>query len=387
MSVPTDIRHAFRLLARSPLFTVTSVLSVAIGIAAATVIFGVADALLLRASPGIRDASRVVDIARTTNGRGFGTMSYPAFQHLREQTQSLEGMAATTLSPVPMSMRASGEAAAVRRASACTARTVSANFFDVLGVRPAMGRFFRGDEDHVADARPVAVLSHRFWRDRFRSDAGVLDRTISLNGVAFTVIGVAEAGFENTTFVGTDLWIPMMMAAAVRAPAEPAAELFGNPRSTWHMAIGRLKPGVTVEAAQAELNTLFDAFKTSVGAGRSGGARHSRRPQRTRAAARAAAVQRVRGSAVRADRGPAGDCVQQRGGHAAGAIGGASPRNGDAPGDRREPRAPDRSDADRNARVVRRGRSRGNSDRAVADRRVAGPSCRRCRCRSRSICR
>ena len=92
----------------------------------------------------------------------------------------------------------------------------------------------------------------------------MLDRTVSLNGVAFTVIGVAEPGFENTTFVGTDLWIPMMMAAAVRAPAEPAAELFGNPRNTWHMAIGRLKPGVTVEAAQAELNARFDAFKATV---------------------------------------------------------------------------------------------------------------------------
>ncbi len=274
----TDIRYALRLLARSPLFTATSVLSVAIGIAAATVIVELADALLWRASPGIRDASRVVDIARTTNGRGFGTMSYPAFRYLREQTQSLEAMAATTLSPVPMSLRDAGVAAADGRAAAVDGdgdgdgmtsqrvygRTVSANFFDVLRVRPAMGRFFRGDEDEVADARPVAVLSHRFWRDRFRSDAGVLDRAISLNGVAFTVIGVAEAGFENTTFVGTDLWIPMMMAAAVRAPAEPAAELFANPRSTWHMAIGRLKPGVTVEAAQAELNARFDAFKATV---------------------------------------------------------------------------------------------------------------------------
>lgn len=258
----TDLRHAFRLLGRSPLFTATSVLSVAIGIAAATVIVELADALLWRASPGIRDASRVVDIARTTNGRGFGTMSYPAFRYLREQTQSLEGMAATTLSPVPMSLRAERESDG-GSSQRVYGRTVSANFFDVLGVRPAVGRFFRGDEDEVADARPVVVLSHRFWRDRFRSDAGALDRTIALNGVAFTVIGVAEPGFENTTFVGTDLWIPMMMAAAVRAPAEPAAELFGNPRSTWHMAIGRLKPGVTVESAQAELNARFDAFKAS----------------------------------------------------------------------------------------------------------------------------
>jgi putative ABC transport system permease protein len=263
-SVASDVRYALRLLGRSPLFTTTSILSVAIGIAAATVIFGLADALLWRASPGIRDASRIVDIARTTNGRGFGTMSYPAFRHLREQTQSLEGMAATTLSPVPMSMRDVASNPSSESSERVYGRTVSANFFDVLRVRPALGRFFRGDEEDVADARPVVVLSHRFWRDRFRSDASVLDRTVSLNGVAFTVIGVAESGFENTTFVGSDLWIPMTMAAAVRAPAEPAAELFGDPRSTWHMAIGRLNPGVTVEAAQAELNTRFEAFKATV---------------------------------------------------------------------------------------------------------------------------
>ena len=274
LSMLTDIRYAFRLLARSALFTTTSVLSVAIGIAAATVIFGLADALLFSASPGIRDASRVVDIARTTNGRGFGTMSYPAFTHLRERTQSLEAMAATTLSPIALSMRDGAAASVVPAFDGASSesapservygRTVSANFFDVLRVRPALGRFFRGDEDVVADPRPVVVLSHRFWRDRFRSDTSVIDRTVSLNGVTFTVIGVAEDGFENTTFIGTDLWIPIVMAAAVRAPAEPAAELFGNPRSTWHMAIGRLKPGVTVDAARAELNTLFDAFKSSV---------------------------------------------------------------------------------------------------------------------------
>ncbi len=198
-------------------------------------IFGLADALLFRASPGIRDASRVVDIARTTNGRGFGTMSYPAFRHLREQTQSLEAMAATTLSPVPMSMRESRDRRRVERARV-RPHGVGELLRRAAGCGPRSGRFFRGDEDDVADARPVVVLSHRFWRDRFRSDAGVLDRTVSLNGVAFTVIGVAEAGFENTTFVGTDLWIPMTMAAAVRAPGRTggrAASAIRARRGTW----------------------------------------------------------------------------------------------------------------------------------------------------------
>lgn len=252
-SILTDLRYALRLLARSPLFTVTSILSLAIGIAAATVIFGLADALIFQASPGVRDAARVVDIARTTNGSGYGTMSYPAFRHLRDHTQTLESMAATTLDPVPLSMSDG------RTSERVYGRTVSGTFFDVLGVQAALGRFFRADEDEIPDARPVVVLSHRFWQDRFGSDPGVLDRLIRLNNMAFTVIGVAEAGFENTTFVGTDLWVPMAMAGT--AQGERTAELLGNPRSTWHMAIGRLKRGVTREAAQAELNTLLDAFK------------------------------------------------------------------------------------------------------------------------------
>lgn len=249
----SDARYALRLLARSPLFTVTAIVSLAIGIAATTVIFGLADTLAFQASPGVRDSARVVDIARTTNAAGFGTMSYPTFRHLRDHTQTLESMAATTLAPVPLSMSDGTISGRVY------GRTVSAAFFDVLGVQPALGRFFRADEDEIPDARPVVVLSHRFWEARFRFDPGVLNRAIRLNNVVFTVIGVAEAGFENTTFVGTDLWVPMAMAGT--AQGERTADLLGNPRSTWHMAIGRLERGVTREAAQAELNTLLDAFK------------------------------------------------------------------------------------------------------------------------------
>jgi predicted permease len=253
-----DVRYALRLLVRSPLFAVTAIASLAIGLAATTVVFGLADALLITASPGVRDGARIVDIARTTNGGGFGTLSYPAFQHLRAHTRTLEAIAATTLAPSPL--RLSDGAASER----VYVRTVSGNFFAVLGVRPALGRFFGVAEDEIPDARPVIVLSHRYWRERFRADPRVIDRPLQLNDTTFTVIGVAEAGFENTTFVGTDLWMPMAMAGAVQA--RPTAELLGDPRATWHMAIGRLRPGVTVSTAQAELNTLFDAFRVDTAA-------------------------------------------------------------------------------------------------------------------------
>jgi len=192
----SDVRYAVRLLGRSPIFTVTSILSLAIGLAAATSIFGLADALILRASPGVR-AERLVDIARTSDGSSFDTMSYPMFRHLRDHTQSVEVMSATTLAPEPMSL---SDGTASERVFA---RTVSSAFFDVLGVRPALGRFFRADEDAVPEAVPVVVLTHRFWQTRFDEDPGVLDRPLRLNGTDFSVIGVAEAGFDDVLIVGT----------------------------------------------------------------------------------------------------------------------------------------------------------------------------------------
>ena len=251
--MPADARYALRVLARSPLFTLTSVLSLAVGIGAAATIFELSDALLLQPSPGVRDAGRVVEIERTTNGSGYGPMSYPVFQYLREHTETLESMAAMTREPSPLSMSdgATGERV--------FGGMVSANFFDLLGVRPALGRFFRADEDAISDARPVAVLSHRFWRERFEADPRVLDRPIRLNGTVFGVIGVAEAGFEGTTFFGTDLWVPTAMAGTVRGV--PGADLLGDASATWHRAAGRLRPGVTRASAQAELNTLLEGLK------------------------------------------------------------------------------------------------------------------------------
>ena len=173
-------------------------------------------------------------------------------------------MAATTLAPVPMSLRDGDGAAACggrRRASSerVYGRTVSANFFDVLGVRPALGRFFRGDEDEVADARPVIVLSHRFWRERFRSDpACSIARSAERHRVHRD--RRRRSGFENTTFVGTDLWMPMAMARPCEPPPNPRRTAR---RSAIDVAHGDRTPEARRdgEAAQAELNTLFDAFK------------------------------------------------------------------------------------------------------------------------------
>lgn len=259
--VASDFRYALRLLLRSPLFTFTSVVSLAIGIAASSTIFGLADALLLQSSPGVREPDRVVDIERTTNGSGFGTMSYPVFRYLREHTRTMESMAATATESAPLSMTIVGPE---RSTSAVSERVfgglVSGTYFDVLKVRAALGRFFNAEEDAVPGAHPVVVLSHQLWRDRFASDPDVLERPVRLNNRDFTVVGVAEPGFTGPTIISADLWVPIAMIGTVRG--EFSVARLTDARHTWHKAIGRLRPGVSREAAQSELNALLTAFRT-----------------------------------------------------------------------------------------------------------------------------
>ena len=254
MTFPADLRHAARLLARSPAFAVTAVLSLSLGVAASSTIVSVADALLGPAT-GVREAGRVVDVGRGNAGRGFDNMSHPAFEYLRAHATSFEGLAGVEFGGRPMSLMTAGSSERV------FGNLVSANFFDVLGTRPALGRFFRSDEDVVPGERPVVVLTHRFWTRRLGADPAVLDRPLVLNNRQFAVVGVAEPGFEGVNLAGTDLWLPMAMVAEARGRAS-AAELT-DVRGVMHMGVGRLKPGVGRGQAESELNALMAQFKAA----------------------------------------------------------------------------------------------------------------------------
>ena len=254
----SDIRHAIRLLGRSPIFTVTSIASLAIGIGASAAIFSLTDALMFEPTSGVRDAARVVDIGRSNNGSGFDNMSHPAYQYLHDHTHTMAKLAAVDFASGPMSLGDSGTNGG-GTSERVFGTLVSSDFFDVLGTRPAMGRFFRADEDAVPGERPVVVLTHAFWMRRFRGDPNVLQKPLRLNNREFAVIGVAEPGFNGASLAGTDLWVPMAMVAVVRGRAD--SKLLDDPRSVWHVAIGRLKPGVEMAQAEAELNTLMSAFK------------------------------------------------------------------------------------------------------------------------------
>ena len=255
MAILTDLRHAIRLLGRSPVFTLTSIASLAIGIGAAATIFSLSDALLFEPAAGVRDASQVVDIGRSNDGSGFDNMSHPLYKYLADHTQSLQAMAGVDFGGGPMSLGGDGTSERI------FGTLVSARFFEVLGTRPAIGRFFRADEDDIPGERPVVVLSHDFWQRRFNGDSEILRKPIRLNNRDFAVIGVAEPGFQGASLVGTDVWVPMAMVAVARGRED--SNMLTDARGVWHMAIGRLKPGVGTAQAQAELNTLVAAFKAS----------------------------------------------------------------------------------------------------------------------------
>ena len=254
MPLTADLRLSVRLLGRSPIFTVTSVISLALGIGAAATIFSLTDALVFEPSAGVRNASELVDIGRANEGSGFDNMSYPMFRYLRDHSRTTE-LAGVNFGGGPMSLAAGGGSERV------IGTTVSANYFDVLGTRPAVGRFFRADEDDVPGERPVVVLSHALWTRRFNSDPEILSKPLRLNGHDFAVIGVAEPGFQGSTMIGTDLWTPIAMLAVARGRAD--AGLLSEPAAVWMTAVGRLKSGAGIDQAKAELNTLAAAYKKS----------------------------------------------------------------------------------------------------------------------------
>jgi hypothetical protein len=147
MTLTGDLRHAVRLLGRNPLFTATAVLSLSLGVAASSATFSLADALLAPAA-GVRDPGQVVDVGRGNDGRGFDNMSHPAFEYLRAHATSFVGLAGVEFGGRPMGLTVGDASERV------FGNLVSANFFDVLGTRAALGRFFHADEDIVPGERP-----------------------------------------------------------------------------------------------------------------------------------------------------------------------------------------------------------------------------------------
>src|SRR4051812_2949356 len=248
-SILQDVRYAWRLLRRSPLFTVIAALSLAIGIGANTTIFSVASAMLLRPLPGVQDPGRLVDIGRTQGGNGFDNSSYPNYRDLRARVTTLTDVYAIKLEAQPMGL--GGKDGAERIYGA----TVSANYFSVLGTKPLLGRLLVEDDDRGAPGdHPVMVISYELWQRRFGGDAAVVGTSVPVNGYPFTIVGVTPPGFQGTTVMRSDVWVPVS-SVALASPRRNVSMLESR-ESVWLLMGGRLKPGVTLEQARAEVSAI-----------------------------------------------------------------------------------------------------------------------------------
>lgn len=228
-----DLRQAGRMLRHSPGFTTVAVGILALGIGANTAIFSLIDADLLRPLP-FRQPGQLVQMYETENAPGNYPLSGPDFPDWKQQSQLFQDM---TLYSYPQDSNLSGGSQPER----VIGQPTEANFFSLLGVQPALGRFFAPGEDQPGATNRV-VLSHALWESRFAGNPAVIGRKITLDGAESTVIGVAPASFRLHSHV--DLWTPLNMRA------------LGMRGNHSYRAIGRLRPGVTLAQAQAEMTTI-----------------------------------------------------------------------------------------------------------------------------------
>ena len=241
-----DLRHAGRSLGRRPLFLVVPVLSLAVGIGANTAIFSAIKSLVLSDPPGVTNADRLVEVGRSTDGQGFDTFSYPNFLDLRAEVEPLAGLAGYSLSVLTASRREAGHRV--------FAMLVSANYFDLLGVRAARGRTFSPDEDEGVGEHPVAVLSHRYWRERLGADPEILGTTLYISRRPHIVVGIAPPGFQGHLAVASpDLYLPLMQHPIFNE----GQSRFQQRGASWFQVLGLLRPGATVEEASVAVKTVF----------------------------------------------------------------------------------------------------------------------------------
>jgi predicted permease len=249
-----DLRYGLRMLFKNPGFTTIAVLTLSLGIGANTAIFTLLDKVLIRPLPVERPHQLVTFVEDA--GGAPAIFSYPLYAELRDRNDVLSGVVAYEQRPFSISDGSQTERV--------IGQIVSGNYFSVLGVRPALGRFFLPEEDRTPNTHPVIVISHGLWRRRFGADPAVIGKTLSLNAYRYTVVGVAPSEFTGTTR-GTvnDVYAPIMMQARVGARRDG---MLDNPNAGWLTLLGRLKPNVSRQQAQSALATpVDDAAKTFPG--------------------------------------------------------------------------------------------------------------------------
>jgi putative ABC transport system permease protein len=258
-----SLKLALRTLARSPIITAVAVLSLALGIGANAAIYSLFDQMVLRGLPA-HEPGRLVNLANPGPKPGSQScnqaggcdevFSYPMFRDLEERARNgLAGIAAHVTFGANLAYE--------RQTINAQGMLVSGSYFPLLGIRPALGRLLGPADDQTIAGHFVTVLSHNYWANRLGADPSVLNKTIVINGQPMTIVGVTARGFEGTTLgARPDVFVPLTM----RGVMVRGFEGFDNRRSYWAYLFGRLKPGVSIEQASAELNTAYHAIINEV---------------------------------------------------------------------------------------------------------------------------
>jgi len=236
-----DARYALRQLRKSPGFTLAAVLTLGLGIGANSAVFTIVNTAFLHPLP----VDRPEQLVSFNRGRSVN-LSYMDYRDFRDRNGVLSGVLACRIMPVSLSISSGNNFRA-------WTYEATGNYFDLLGVKPFLGRLFGPRDDDRPGAHPVAVLSYRAWRERFGGDTGIAGRNVRINGFAYTIIGVAAQGFTGTERVlSPDLWVPMSMEAQI----EPGNYFLEDRRKSNVWVIGRLKAGVSLARAESSLNGI-----------------------------------------------------------------------------------------------------------------------------------
>src|ERR1041385_4856412 len=240
-----DLRYGARMLFRNPAFSTLAILCLTLGIGTNAAVLSWIEGILIRPYPLVAHQDRMFALIGTTRGTERGGLSYPDFVDLEKNSTLFESfiidrIVGTTLSVGDRAERAIGG-------------LVSANYFDALGVQPLLGRGFRPEEGTGRNAHPVAVISYLTWKNRYKNDPEIVGKTQYMNGVQHTIIGVAPEKFHGT-FVGHsfNFWVPTSMQETF----DSTGYQMEDRSARWIEGFAFLKPGVTREQAQAELNSI-----------------------------------------------------------------------------------------------------------------------------------
>jgi len=246
-SIWQDIRYSWRMIGKAPGFAAIAILTLALGIGANSTIFSWINSALLNPVPGLSSPSEVVSLSLSKPGDNPFAFTYPDIEAMRDGQQSFTGITACNIAAMSLTGN--------RKPERLWGMVVSASYFDVLGVRPVLGRGFLPAEDEKPGGAPVAVISYRLWQTHFGANPDVVGQSIEINQHRYTIVGVAPAVFQGSqTGVRSEIWLPLAMVDQL----VPRSDLLHDHHYFWLFAFGRLKPGVQPEHAQQEMTVLMN---------------------------------------------------------------------------------------------------------------------------------